>query len=57
MPFAVQPTWMNSHWAGGIRDAIMFQDFKLLYGFIAIFAIALAVLLVISLLHLPKTAK
>jgi len=28
--------------AGGIRDSIMFQDFKLLYGFIAIFAIALA---------------
>jgi YedE family putative selenium metabolism protein len=27
--------------AGGIRDAIMFKDFKLLYGFIAIFAIAL----------------
>ena len=27
--------------AGGIRDAIMFRDFKLLYGFIAIFAIAL----------------
>ena len=27
--------------AGGIRDSIMFQDFKLLYGFIAIFAIAL----------------
>ena len=27
--------------AGGIRDAIMFQDFKLLYGFIAIFAVAL----------------
>ena len=27
--------------AGGIRDAFMFQDFKLLYGFIAIFAIAL----------------
>ncbi len=27
--------------AGGIRDSIMFQDFKLLYGFIAIFAVAL----------------
>ena len=27
--------------AGGIRDAILFKDFKLLYGFIAIFAIAL----------------
>ena len=27
--------------AGGIRDSIMFKDFKLLYGFIAIFAIAL----------------
>ena len=27
--------------AGGIRDAIMFQDMKLLYGFIAIFAVAL----------------
>jgi len=27
--------------AGGIRDAIMFRDFKLLYGFAAIFAIAL----------------
>ncbi len=27
--------------AGGIRDAIMFQDFKLLYGFIAIFLVAL----------------
>ena len=27
--------------AGGIRDAIMFRDFKLLYGFIAIFAVAL----------------
>ena len=27
--------------AGGIRDSIMFQDFKLLYGFIAIFVIAL----------------
>ena len=27
--------------AGGIRDSIMFQDFKLLYGFVAIFAVAL----------------
>ena len=27
--------------AGGIRDSIMFRDFKLLYGFIAIFAVAL----------------
>ena len=27
--------------AGGIRDAIMFKDFKLLYGFIAIFLVAL----------------
>ncbi len=27
--------------AGGIRDAIMFQDFKLLYGFVAIFALTL----------------
>ena len=27
--------------AGGIRDVIMFKDFKLLYGFVAIFAIAL----------------
>ena len=27
--------------AGGIRDAIMFQDLKLLYGFIAIFVVAL----------------
>lgn len=25
----------------GIRDAIMFQDFKLLYGFVAIFALTL----------------
>ena len=28
--------------AGGIRDGILFQDFKLLYGFIAIFAVTLA---------------
>ena len=27
--------------AGGIRDAIMFKDFKLLYGFVAIFAVTL----------------
>ena len=27
--------------AGGIRDAIMFRDLKLLYGFVAIFAVAL----------------
>lgn len=27
--------------AGGIRDAIMFKDFKLLYGFAAIFAVTL----------------
>lgn len=27
--------------AGGIRDAILFQDFKLLYGFVAIFLVAL----------------
>ena len=27
--------------AGGIRDAILFRDFKLLYGFIAIFLVAL----------------
>ena len=27
--------------AGGIRDSIMFQDFKLLYGFIAIFLVVL----------------
>ena len=27
--------------AGGIRDGIMFKDFKLLYGFVAIFVIAL----------------
>ena len=27
--------------AGGIRDSIMFKDFKLLYGFLAIFAVAL----------------
>ena len=27
--------------AGGIRDAIMFRDFKLLYGFVAIFALTL----------------
>jgi len=27
--------------AGGIRDSIMFQDFKLLYGFVAIFLVAL----------------
>ena len=27
--------------AGGIRDAIMFKDFKLLYGFVAIFALTL----------------
>ena len=27
--------------AGGIRDVILFKDFKLLYGFIAIFAVAL----------------
>lgn len=27
--------------AGGIRDAIMFKDLKLLYGFVAIFAVAL----------------
>ena len=27
--------------AGGIRDAIMFQDLKLLYGFVAIFVVAL----------------
>ncbi len=28
--------------AGGIRDAIMFKDMKLLYGFVAIFVVALA---------------
>ena len=27
--------------AGGIRDGIMFKDFRLLYGFVAVFAIAL----------------
>ena len=27
--------------AGGLRDAIMFKDFKLLYGFVAIFLVAL----------------
>ena len=27
--------------AGGIRDSILFRDFKLLYGFLAIFAVAL----------------
>lgn len=27
---------------GGIRDAILFQDFKLLYGFVAIFVVVLA---------------
>ena len=27
--------------AGGIRDSIMFKDFKLLYGFIAIFVVTL----------------
>ncbi|WP_404821709.1 YedE family putative selenium transporter [Oscillibacter hominis] len=27
---------------GGIRDAILFQDFKLLYGFVAIFLVVLA---------------
>ena len=27
--------------AGGIRDSIMFKDFKLLYGFVAIFVVAL----------------
>ena len=27
--------------AGGIRDSIMFKDFKLLYGFVAVFVIAL----------------
>ena len=29
--------------AGGIRDAIMFRDFKLLYGFAAIFVVTLIV--------------
>jgi len=27
--------------AGGIRDGIMFKDFRLLYGFVAVFAVAL----------------
>ena len=27
---------------GGIRDAMLFRDFKLLYGFVAIFAVVLA---------------
>ena len=27
--------------AGGIRDAIMFKDFRLLFGFVAVFAVAL----------------
>ena len=27
---------------GGIRDAMLFKDFKLLYGFVAIFVVVLA---------------
>lgn len=43
--------------AGGIRDGIMFKDFKLLYGFIAIFVVALVGNLVTSKFHLGFTGQ
>lgn len=43
--------------AGGIRDGIMFKDFKLLYGFIAIFVVALVGNLVTNKFHLGFTGQ
>ena len=43
--------------AGGIRDGIMFKDFKLLYGFIAIFAVALVGNLVTNKFNLGFTGQ
>ena len=43
--------------AGGIRDGIMFKDFKLLYGFIAIFLVALVGNLVTSKFNLGFTGQ
>ncbi len=43
--------------AGGIRDGIMFKDFKLLYGFIAIFVVALVGNLVTSKFNLGFTGQ
>ena len=37
--------------AGGIRDAVLFRDFKLLYGFIAIFLVALVGNLITTNFH------
>ena len=43
--------------AGGIRDGIMFKDFKLLYGFIAIFIVALVGNLVTNKFNLGFTGQ
>lgn len=43
--------------AGGIRDGIMFKDFKLLYGFIAIFLVALVGNLVTNKFNLGFTGQ
>ena len=43
--------------AGGIRDGIMFKDFKLLYGFIAIFVVALVGNLVTNKFNLGFTGQ
>ena len=43
--------------AGGIRDGIMFRDFKLLYGFIAIFLVALVGNLVTNKFNLGFTGQ
>ena len=43
--------------AGGIRDGIMFKDFKLLYGFIAIFVVALVGNLITNKFNLGFTGQ
>ena len=43
--------------AGGIRDGIMFKDFKLLYGFIAIFLVALVSNLITNKFNLGFTGQ
>jgi YedE family putative selenium metabolism protein len=42
---------------GGIRDAVLFQDFKLLYGFVAIFLVVLAGNLVTGSFHFGFTMQ
>ncbi|MEG0780102.1 MAG: YedE family putative selenium transporter [Oscillospiraceae bacterium] len=42
---------------GGIRDSFLFRDFKLLYGFIAIFLVVLAGNLILGKFHLGFTMQ